>query len=148
MTLAVYYPFSQTEWYRASLAYLDLQHQGLVVLTLLLAVLMVSNVKYPKFPPIGLRSAKGLFGLAVHLAILLGALLAPEYFLFPLGLFYVAFGAVRATVLGLMERQEQAIAVEEPLAEPADSPRAVGPATAPIDRRAGWADRRQQPEDR
>ena len=31
MTLAVYYPFSQTEWYRASIAYLDLQHQGLVV---------------------------------------------------------------------------------------------------------------------
>ena len=59
MTLAVYYPFSQTEWYRASLAYLDLQHQGLVVLMLLLAVLMVSNVKYPKFPPIGVRSAKG-----------------------------------------------------------------------------------------
>ena len=96
MTLAVYYPFSQTEWYRASLAYLDLQHQGLVVLMLLLAVLMVSNVKYPKFPPIGFRSAKGLFGLAVHLIILLGGILAPEYFLFPLGLFYMAFGIVRA----------------------------------------------------
>src|SRR5437773_10317045 len=67
MTLAVYYPFSQTEWYRASIAYLDLQHQGLVVLTLLLALLMVSNVKYPKFPPIGLRSVKGLLGLAVYL---------------------------------------------------------------------------------
>ena len=106
MTLAIYYPFSQTEWYRASLAYLDLQHQGLVVLMLLLAVLMVSNVKYPKFPPIGIRSAKGLFGLAVHLIILLGGIFAPEYFLFPLGLFYVAFGIVRATVLGLMERPE------------------------------------------
>src|SRR5881227_3086751 len=35
MTLAVYYPFSQTNWYRASLAYLDLQHEGLVVLMLL-----------------------------------------------------------------------------------------------------------------
>ena len=53
---------------------------------LLLALLMVSNVKYPKFPPIGVRSAKGIFGLVVHVAILLGALLAPEYFLFPLGL--------------------------------------------------------------
>jgi len=42
--LAVYYPFSQTNWYRASLAYMDLQHEGLVVLMLLLAVLMVSNV--------------------------------------------------------------------------------------------------------
>src|SRR6266487_5987983 len=36
VTLAVYYPFSQTEWYRASIAYLDLQHEGLVVLMLLL----------------------------------------------------------------------------------------------------------------
>ena len=44
MTLATYYPFSQTRWYQQSLAYLDLQHQGLVVLMLLLAVLMVSNV--------------------------------------------------------------------------------------------------------
>ena len=46
-TLACYYPFSQTPWYRASLAWLDLQHQGLVILMLLLAVLMVSGVKYP-----------------------------------------------------------------------------------------------------
>jgi CDP-diacylglycerol--serine O-phosphatidyltransferase len=148
MTLAVYYPFSQTEWYRASIAYLDLQHQGLVVLMLLLAVLMVSNVKYPKFPPIGLRSAKGLFGLAVHLAIFLGAVLAPEYFLFPLGLFYVTFGVVRATVLGLMERQEHTVTVDEQLAEPSESPEPAAPAPTAMERRAGWVDRRQQPEDR
>ena len=105
MTLAVYYPFSQTNWYRASLAYLDLQKEGLVILILLLSALMVSNVGIPKFPPIGIRSAKGLLGLAVHLGILLGGLLAPEYFLFPLGLFYMAFGLVR-TVLGLQERAD------------------------------------------
>src|ERR687896_7338 len=120
MTLAVYYPFSQTEWYRASLAYLDLQHEGLVVLLLLLAVLMVSNVKYPKFPPIGIRSARGILGLIVHLAILLGEILAPEYFLFPLGLFYMAFGLVRATVLGLMERPEPVAMVDERVADAHD----------------------------
>jgi hypothetical protein len=144
MTLAVYYPFSQTEWYRASLAYLDLQHQGLVVLMLLLAVLMVSNVKYPKFPPIGLRSTKGIFGLAVHLTILLGGILAPEYFLFPLGLFYVTFGVARATVLGLMERPEPAAVLDERLADEGE------PDPPPVmhERRAGWRDRRQMPEDR
>ena len=126
MTLAVYYPFSQTDWYRASIAYLDLQHQGLVVLMLLLALLMVSNVKYPKLPSIGIRSAKGLFGLAVHLAILIGGILAPEYFLFPLGLFYVAFGLVRATVLGLMERPELAAAVDDQLSDSAMSGDACG----------------------
>jgi CDP-diacylglycerol--serine O-phosphatidyltransferase len=143
-TLAVYYPFSQTEWYRASLAYLDLQHQGLVVLMLLLAVLMVSNVKYPKFPPIGIRSAKGLFGLAVHLTILLGGIFAPEYFLFPLGLFYMSYGIIRATILGLMERPEAVPAAEERIADGSEQ---EPPAGTP-ERRANWRDRRQMPEDR
>jgi CDP-diacylglycerol---serine O-phosphatidyltransferase len=144
MTLAVYYPFSQTEWYRASIAYLDLQHQGLVVLMLLLAVLMVSNVKYPKFPPIGIRSAKGLFGLAVHLTILLGGIFAPEYFLFPLGLVYVTFGIARATVLGLAEWPESVPVEEERLAD-GSLPELP---TVKHERRATWRDRRQMPEDR
>jgi CDP-diacylglycerol--serine O-phosphatidyltransferase len=140
-TLAVYYPFSQTEWYRASLAYLDLQHQGLVVLLLLLALLMVSNVKYPKFPAIGLRSVKGLLGLAVYLAILLGGILAPEYFLFPLGLFYMVFGLARATILGLMEwpetrSHERRGRGGEPSA-----------ASLPHERRGAWSDRRRKPEE-
>ena len=141
MTLAVYYPFSQTNWYRASLAYLDLQHQGLVVLMLLLAVLMVSNVKYPKFPPIGVRSLKGMFGLAVHLVILLGGLFAPEYFLFPLGLFYMGFGIVRATVLGLMERPEPVPIVDERLADAHDP---TLPPPLSHERRGRWGDRRQE----
>jgi len=143
-TLAVYYPFSQTEWYRASLAYLDLQHQGLVVLMLLLAVLMVSNVKYPKFPPIGLRSARGIFGLVVHLTILLGGILAPEYFLFPLGLFYMSYGIVRATILGLMERPEAAPMAEERIADGNEPESQV----VTQERRGGWRDRRQRQEDR
>jgi len=143
MTLAVYYPFSQTNWYRASLAYLDLQHEGLVVLMLLLAVLMVSNVKYPKFPPIGVRSRKGIFGLIVHVVILLGGLFAPEYFLFPLGLFYVGFGIVRATVLGLMERPEPVPIVDERLAD-ANDPTLPPPLSH--ERRGRWADRRQEPD--
>jgi CDP-diacylglycerol--serine O-phosphatidyltransferase len=143
MTLAVYYPFSQTDWYRASIAYLDLQHQGLVVLLLLLSLLMVSNVKYPRFPPIGFRSPRGLFGLAVHVIILGGGLLWPASFLFPLGLFYMAFGVVRAFVLGLMERSE-------PGAEGAAAPVGNGEIAAvepPVghERRRVWGDRRQEP---
>jgi CDP-diacylglycerol--serine O-phosphatidyltransferase len=143
MTLAVYYPFSQTNWYRASLAYLDLQHEGLVVLMLLLAVLMVSNVKYAKFPPIGVRSRKGIFGLIVHLVILLGGLIVPEYFLFPLGLFYVGLGIVRATVLGLMERPEPVPIVDERLADVHDPSL---PPPLSHERRGRWSDRRQEPE--
>jgi CDP-diacylglycerol---serine O-phosphatidyltransferase len=141
MTLATYYPFSQTNWYRASLAYLDLQHEGLVLLMLLLAVLMVSNVKYPKFPPIGIRSARGIFGLVVHLVILLGGLLAPEYFLFPLGLFYMTFGIARAIILGLMERPEPVPITDERLAD-ANDPTLPPPLSH--ERRGRWGDRRQE----
>jgi CDP-diacylglycerol--serine O-phosphatidyltransferase len=146
MTLAVYYPFSQTNWYRASLAYLDLQHEGLVVLMLLLAVLMVSNVKYPKFPPIGVRSRKGIFGLIVHVVILLGGLIVPEYFLFPLGLFYVGLGIVRATVLGLMERPEPAVPVVEERVDErlADGNDPTLPPPLSHERRGRWGDRRQE----
>jgi CDP-diacylglycerol--serine O-phosphatidyltransferase len=111
MTLATYYPFSQTEWYRVSLAYLDLQHQGLVVLTLLLAVLLVSNVKYPKFPAAGLRSTRGIAGLVFTLALLVGGLTVPEYVLFPLGLFYIVFGLARATLRSLLQQPPEAPAM-------------------------------------
>ncbi|HEU5170306.1 MAG TPA: CDP-diacylglycerol--serine O-phosphatidyltransferase [Gemmatimonadales bacterium] len=143
-TLAVYYPFSQTEWYQVSLAYLDLQHQGLVVLLLLLSVLMVSNVKYPRFPPMGLRSPRGLLGLAVHLIILAGGLLWPEYFLFPLGLVYMGFGVARAFVLGFLERPEpEAVEPYEPVAEGEIA--AVEPPPGVRERRRIWGDRRQEP---
>ncbi len=110
---------------------------------LLLAVLMVSNVKYPKFPPIGLRSARGIFGLVVHLVILLGGLFAPEYFLFPLGLFYMTFGIARATILGLMERTEAVPITDERLAD-GDDPTLPPPLSH--ERRGRWGDRRQEPE--
>jgi CDP-diacylglycerol--serine O-phosphatidyltransferase len=144
MTLAAYYSFSQTNWYRVSLAYLDLQHEGLVVLMLLLAVLMVSNVKYPKFPRIGVRSAKGIFGLVVHVVILLGGVLAPEYFLFPLGLLYMTFGLARATILGLMERPEPVAVIDERLADAHDP---TLPPPLSHERRGRWGDRRQEADD-
>ncbi len=137
-TLAVYYPFSQTEWYRASLAYLDLQHQGLVVLILLLAALMVSNVKYPRFPAIGFRSARGLSGLLVHLAVLAGGLLAPEHFLFPLGLVYMLFGVGRALILGLLERSDGESPSLEPLVDAAAEPEESAAGHRP------WGDRRRK----
>lgn len=110
MTLAVYYPFSQTAWYRQSLAYLDFQREGLTILMVLLALLMVSTVKYPRFPAIGFRSARGLFGLTVHVAILFCSLAFPSYFLFPFGLCYLTFGLVRHAALGVLERHEPPLA--------------------------------------
>jgi CDP-diacylglycerol---serine O-phosphatidyltransferase len=108
MTLAAYYPFSQTEWYRASLAYLDLEHQGLVFLILLLAVLMVSKVMYPKNAPMNLRTPGGIVGIVLQLGILVGAIVAPAAVLFPVGIAYLAFGIIRHFILILVARDEGA----------------------------------------
>jgi CDP-diacylglycerol--serine O-phosphatidyltransferase len=109
MTLAVYYPFSQTTWYRDSLAYLDFQREGLTILMVLLSLLMVSTVKYPRFPAIGFRSVKGLLGLSVHLVILVCSLWIPATFLFPLGVAYLTFGLGRHALLRLADRGEHAL---------------------------------------
>ena len=74
--------------------------------------------------------------------------IAPEYFLFPLGLAYVVFGVARMTILGLMERQEQATASDDQLADAMHPAEAEPDSPLPIERRAGWGDRRGQPEDR
>jgi CDP-diacylglycerol---serine O-phosphatidyltransferase len=114
MTLAVYFPFSQTDWYRESLSYLNFQREGLTILMVLLSLLMVSTVKYPRFPAIGIRTLKGILGLLLHLAILVGALAVPSYFLFPLGIIYLTFGLARHALLGFIERNDGSLAVVEP----------------------------------
>jgi len=75
---------------------------------------------------------------------LLGGLLAPEYFLFPLGLFYMTFGLARATVLGLMERPEPVAIVDERLVDAHDT---ALPPPLSHERRGRWGDRRQEPDD-
>ena len=79
MTLATYYAFSQTQWYRASVAYMDLQHQGLVVVVLL-AALMVSKVMYPRGGPINIRKPSGILVALILLGFVGGAVVAPLFF--------------------------------------------------------------------
>lgn len=117
MTLAVYYAFSQTDWYQHTLPYLNTQH-SLTILMILLSVLMVSNVRYPKFPSGGFRNARQLAGTALWLFLLIGAFVAPGHILFPLGLFYLAFGLIRAFLAGISERPDQP---EADFASPSDS---------------------------
>ncbi len=106
MALAVYYPFLQTPWGQATVGQVNGQ-LFLVLLMLGLSALMVSNVRYPKLPGIGLNSARGILGLLLHLMILAGGLLVPEYFFFPFGMTYIAYGLFRATVYSLLERAEE-----------------------------------------
>lgn len=126
MTLATWYPFSQTDFYKSTIAYLNLQREGLVVLMLLLAVLMVSTVRYPRMPAIGTKSLAGILGLLFHVALLIGGLTVPEHVLFPLGIAYLVFGLLRAFVLGFAEQKADALA-SHALPEELDPP-AVRPA--------------------
>jgi CDP-diacylglycerol--serine O-phosphatidyltransferase len=106
-TLAVYYPFTQTALYDLTRPYLDLQHQGLAVLMILLSVLMVSNVKYPKSPRISLRSLRGVLGALFYLGLVGAVIVEPASVLFPLALLYVAYGILRFAFLSLLDRPDR-----------------------------------------
>ncbi len=100
MTLATFYPFTHTSLYQQTLRYLP-RHHMLQFLMILLTILMVSNVRYATFPRAGVRTVRGLLGLATILFIVIFGILEHDAFFFPLGIAYMAYGVLRATVLGL-----------------------------------------------
>ena len=101
MTIATYYPFTQTDLFG--------QLRGLpwpLLLNFLMiacTILMVSNVRYAALPRAGLRSAKGLLGLAILLLILFFGIWQHDVFFFPLGIAYMTYGVARAAALGFFE---------------------------------------------
>ena len=104
-TLATYYWFSQTSLYQQT-AIVGLPWQEIMIwLMIILAFLMVSNVPYPAWPKVGLRSMRAVIGLALVLAIVLGVAYFQRSFFFPFGVAYVAYGLVRAVLLGMWERR-------------------------------------------
>ena len=99
MTLATFYPFTTTELYQQVFRFLP-RHHLMQFLMILLSILMVSNVRYATLPRAGFRSVKGLLGLATILFILIFGLLEHDAFFFPLGAAYMAYGILRAALLG------------------------------------------------
>lgn len=101
MTLATYYPFTQTELF-ASLPPLP-WHLLLNFLMIALTILMVSNVHYATLPRAGFRDARGLLGLALIVVILVFGIWQHDVFLFPLGLAYMTYGVGRAVLVGFFK---------------------------------------------
>ena len=131
MTLATYYPFSQTDWY----ASLQLPwHLLLTFLMIALTILMVSNVHYPTLPRAGFRSARGLLGLLLIVVILVFGIWKHDEFLFPLGIVYMTYGVARAVLLGFFkapaEDEEAEIAGPIVIDESAQSYRRKGSTSA------------------
>ncbi|MBI1967289.1 MAG: CDP-diacylglycerol--serine O-phosphatidyltransferase [Gemmatimonadetes bacterium] len=135
MTLATYYPFTQTDLYQQTLRYLPWPLL-LTFLMILLTILMVSNVRYATLPKAGVRSVRGLLGLALILFILIFGIWKHDVFFFPLGIAYMGYGVSRAALLGFVvgadEDEEAEIAgpivirENDDLADEASGPRRRG----------------------
>jgi len=99
MTLATYFPFTQTALYATSLRGLP-WHLLLTFLMITLSILMVSNVHYATLPRAGFRTARGLLGLTLIVVILVFGIWKHDVFWFPLGITYMTYGVARAVLLG------------------------------------------------
>jgi len=101
MTLATFYPFTQTDLYQQMR---DLPWPLLLnFLMIACTILMVSNVRYATLPRASLRSFKGVLGLVIILLILFFGILEHDVFFFPLGIAYMIYGVARAAILGFFD---------------------------------------------
>src|SRR3989442_7884582 len=99
MTIRTFSPFTPTDLYQPVFRFLP-RHHLMQLLMILLTILMVSNVRYATLPRAGFRSLRGLLGLATILFIVIFGVLEHDAFFFPLGIAYMAYGVLRATMLG------------------------------------------------
>jgi CDP-diacylglycerol--serine O-phosphatidyltransferase len=116
VTLASFYPFSQTAFFNQYLStwpWTQLVGGGMIVL----AGLMLSHVVYPAIPRLSVRNASGRFGIFL-VVFCVGLLLwNPQLVVFPTGVIYMTYGVVRAVVLGLLDRLPE----RDPLSEELDA---------------------------
>jgi len=119
-TLATYYWFSQTPLYTQT-AIADLPWPDVMkVLMGVLSILMITNVPYPAFPKVGVRSWSGLGGLVVVVGSICGIFIYGREFFFPAGVAYVLYGLIRAFVLGLVDRIPTGTGIDDDRAEDDD----------------------------
>src|SRR5690606_11050292 len=83
VTLATYFAFTQTPFFRTYLSPHVNAPQAAVWLTLLVAGLMISHVLYPVVPRLTVRTWGGRFALFLAIASVVAAFTYPAYFFFP-----------------------------------------------------------------
>ena len=141
MTLATYYPFTQTALYQDALTGWPWPLL-LTFLVIILAILMVSNVRYAHLPRAGFRTAKGLLGLTIILIVTVFGIWRHDFFFFPLGIAYMAYGVIRAALLGVIDPrgQDDEVEIASPMMLADDADRvdeAYGPRRRGISPRGG-----------
>ena len=101
--LATFYPFSQTPFFQAELA--DMPWPSIIgVMTVIISVLMVSNVPYPIIPRLGFKTLRNTGGTIWVVGGLTLALTIPRYYFFPATVLYTVFGLFKAILLGFIDR--------------------------------------------
>jgi len=112
VTLASFYPFSQTEFFQQYLStwpWTQIVAGGMIVL----AGLMLSHAIYPAVPRLSVRTSSGRIGIALVALCVVLLLWNPRLVVFPTGVIYMTYGVVRAVALGLLDRLPE----RDPLSE-------------------------------
>jgi hypothetical protein len=76
----------------------------MTALMVVLGLLMMSHVLYPIVPKFGFRNRRGILTGVALLSMIILSILVPSHFFFPMLMTYVAYGVVKALVLGFFER--------------------------------------------
>jgi CDP-diacylglycerol---serine O-phosphatidyltransferase len=106
MTLATFYPFSQTVFFQTHLAAWRWP-ELMIGLMIVLSFLMMSHVLYPVVPKVGFRSARGIVNGVFLLSCIVAAISIPSLFFFPALMGYVAYGVLKSLLLGFLERMPE-----------------------------------------
>jgi CDP-diacylglycerol---serine O-phosphatidyltransferase len=106
VTLATFYPFSQTPFFQQNLAHLP-WGQLIIGMIIAISVLMVSHVLYPVVPKFSIRTRRGMVSIALFLTALVLAITVPSYFFFPFAVLYITYGLVRSTIIGFLDRMPE-----------------------------------------
>ena len=105
MTLASYYPFSQSALYTDTVIG-DLEwHMTMRFVMMGLAFLMVSDVAYPAVPTIGYRTPRQIMGSIIVAGTVIGVFVLRLEFFFPALALYILYGVIKTVLLGLLERR-------------------------------------------
>lgn len=103
LTLATFYPFSNTDLFESYLAGLPWPNI-MIGLMIVLSLLMMSHILYPVVPKFGFRSARGIVIFIVMIGVVVGLVTIPSLIVFPGLVIYVAYGVIRSLVLGYFDK--------------------------------------------
>ena len=111
--LATFYPFSQTAFFQTYLLDMLPWPRVMGILLILLGALMLSNVPYAIVPRLSFKSGKGILFSLWLFANVLGAIMFPAHYFFPMFLAYTAWGLAGSVIHGLLERLPDRDPLEE-----------------------------------